>query len=69
MRLFQPNDRIYTDKPIYLDNGNLAFNAFTAYTVYEAEDEGNSQMETVLINEAGMFHVLNVVEHYFNYLQ
>ncbi len=67
--LFQQNDVVYTTKPIYLENGNLAFSAYTAYKVYEAEDIWNIGMETVLINEAGMFHALSYVEHFFNYMQ
>ena len=65
LRMFKPNDTIYTEEDIYIEDGRKVFNAYTTYQVYEIEDEYHNEPEMALINELGMLHALKDMQHMF----
>ena len=65
---FEANDIIYTDEDIHVQDGYLAFKAFTAYTVYETNELGSEDLEPILIGDNGMVHPLKKVAHMFSYM-
>lgn len=66
--MFRANDIVYTDQQVRLESGELAFKPYKKYTVRLASQSDIDDDEPVLINELGMLHALDGIEHHFKYM-